>query len=442
MEKCGGCSADVFAGQGCISCGHINGTSAPAPSAAPSGKPEQNPLADLMGDAPASGGMGDQWKSLGMRKQIFAVLGVLGLMLVGATALLGSKADTSAESAAADEAETAAVAPDEFATLDRHFCATPAPVADAPEPTSSGANMFATYMFGGPREWVFLDDAPFGQEHMEENASGLGISALKSDQVAAYVACVDAERAGDQTQVCRGYDNGGSYTFESYKFTMSVYQASTGELMHEGAVRSETQQQSCPWVIVGESTYSAFPPRNDDIAMWNVDLAAPGEFTSIHLSRTAGGGSSTWCDDPKAIDGLNPSAAGGYHLIQHYGTKSEAEKLDWQSRDMDQVTHMACVQFASTSKDLVCNYGRNRHIYRKGQFKVTVVDLATADTLGSEIFEYKPGCPKNPFFERDHQRIYKKPTFTNEMYEWLSAMKPADLAGDETADETAEEAAE
>lgn len=436
MEKCANCSAGVIAGQGCISCGHLNGGGAPAASQAPafeetpqSDQAEQplSPFADLMEGSNKSGDLMGKLKGSKVAP-ILAGLGVLLVLGVAAVTMFGGKAETDVvpdEFAAAPVATT----PPTGAEVGTQFCVAPGPVADAPEPDPANINTFASFYKFGTTEWKPLKSGAYTPEYINARAESTDLSTISDTADPAYIACITGI-ANDIDKTCRIYEDAARHIISGADYTLAVYQLSTGEKVAEGPVRNGTA--TCPAVVVGNVSYSEFLPRQHDLAMWTAEFAVPNQFTNVHLDRAALGGSPEWCLSPSVIDtgttatsSTSSASSTGIHLLIQEDAGFTPGEVNWTTAKMTELSHIACVRFAPTGEEHSCDYqGGNKLVRPEGLFEVRVVDIATGEQVANNMFDSVEGCSAIVIFNRDGETKREDALPERALYEWLNEQNP------------------
>lgn len=396
MQKCENCSADVFAGQGCISCGHITLPDGPPADemTADAQSPTETPV-DAAGtsvDDLFAGVEGSKASPLsGKVPAIVGAVVVVALLAFGATQFLGASeesveapSDAPSDSLAfADDEAPGAAANDNPAS----YCDSPSPNAEAPQPSATEPNLFLTFVQNSAAEWDTPSDAPFDAGYFSSRSEMLELEASPTSE-ASYVMCIAAEATGDD-RLCRLYDAGARHTVSGTKYSVAVYEIASATLVVDGPIRS--LPKACPEQLTEQNGATNQAPNLNDAAMWAVDHAMPGRFTTLNLTRALHGGSPGWCSSPSAQSDAGQAATGpGVFVLG-----GDPSKVTGAEHRASLITHVACFEFSPISEMAVlCEFSLGQVATVKGgSYAMTVIDLATGEALAGQNFVAEPGCP-------------------------------------------------
>lgn len=440
MEKCGNCSTAVIAGQACISCGHQGGAATPvAPEVPEASLPEQapDPLADLMGNGRQESPF-DNLKSSKIAPILAGVV-AFALVAVGAITMFGGSSEPAEPETAPSTTVAVALT---ASTLTPSYCASPVPVAGAPEPDTNGTNVFQNFYLFGTTEWKQLTDtAAYNAAYINEKSVSTDLVAIDSDQDPAYVSCVTGT-PNDNDKTCRIYEDAARHIISGANYNLQVFQLSTGEMVVEGPVRNAPA--TCPSAVVGNVSYSEFLPRQHDLAMWTANLAVPSQFTNVHLDREMMGGSPEWCQSPDTINTGSTATAPGVHVVAQEDISMNAASVDWATLKTTELSHVACTRFFPSGEEHRCEFQGNNSLVRPaGVFDITLIDIATGEFTAGEAFESGESCPGLVLFNREGQTKNEPALVPDELYEWLNAQNPDAEPAEDTGDsDGSEEVAE
>lgn len=337
-----------------------------------------------------------------------AVVAVV-VVIVGSFVLIAD-GPTPAELAAADSANTTEYVPP---AVSPWYCDNPQPRTDAPEPSADGPNTFAVFEFANG----------------ERTESSLDVFAADDPRDAAYALCLTGVENGEDVE-CVGYSSGRTFRYEAMDWTATLVQLSTGEQLVRTDVLTGAVPD-CPTSLAERG--AVIPPDVSDLRYHTVSYAEPGGVSETHLGSTLDANSGFWCDTPSALPDLGTGRAA---LIPpqppttlgpdgELGPEPEpivippdvyvsgrpsvraalADALTIDTVELDRISHIVCVaaDWPVGRSWPRCDYPDHVLAFRPYDYRVSVVDAATGELVGSNTFRGETSCPPSVDFDTDNE---------------------------------------
>jgi len=322
---------------------------------------------------------------------------LVGILAVGSVFGGGGGADEAASEQLpfSDEASAPTVADDapSPAPLDSRFCHNPQP-SRAATVTPTGANLVATFQRIGTAPWEDRTDEVglFDQGFYQRSGGFYGLPPVEA-AAPAFVACLDTVGNSDSELRCTGYKTGEDHFIWGYHTTVSLYVATTGELV---TTREYDQvANECPATVQPGSQGSVQRISRAPIIRDLTAYVLPQGKSLLHAVAARPEGASSWCDQPSRRSvSANPGGALRMLVADSSGVPLAVREMgDAQLAP----THILCVDWtaAADRAALRCDYSRSNSVtLAVGDYHVKLVSLATGVVVDAGWFPAnRETCP-------------------------------------------------
>lgn len=331
------------------------------------------------------------------------------VVVIGSVFLIAD-GPTPAELAAADSANTTEYVPP---AVSPWYCDNPQPRDDAPEPSSSEANGFAVFEFANG----------------DRIESSLDVYAAEDLRDAAYALCLTGVENGEDIE-CIGYSSGRTFRYEAMDWTATLVQLSTGEQVLRTDVLTGAVPD-CPTSLAERG--AVIPPDVSDLRYRTVSFAEPDGVSETHLGSTLDANSGQWCNSPSALPELGSGRAAlvpplppttldadgepgpepepvvippdVYISGRPFVRAALTDALSIDTVDLERISHIVCVaaDWPTGRSWPRCDYPDHVLAFRPYDYRVSVVDAATGEVIGSQSFRGETDCPQAVTFDTDNQ---------------------------------------